>query len=275
MSFDLSAPSGHLVAARDTEPAAVPGHSFRIVADAAGTGGAFSLTEAVSPAGAAVGWHAHDAAVECFYVLEGVYRMNVGGAVHEAGPGDFTLIPRSSPHGFEVVEGEARAVVLFAPAGFETVFRRMPEIFGTPGEPGGPVWDAANRQAATRLLDGPGPGPAALVRPAAAASDAKTTLAETSATGTGLDIALRKDAQAFSAWTPGPDTAAVCVLRGRYRFELPELTLTAGEGEYLALPGDATAAATVRAVALTPDSRALVLSLVDRTHHHRTAEPRP
>jgi quercetin dioxygenase-like cupin family protein len=204
--------------------------------------------------------------------------MNVGGAVHEAGPGDFTLIPRSSPHGFEVVEGEARAVVLFAPAGFETVFRRMPEIFGTPGEPGGPgvgTSQPAGPSPACSTGRGRVPRPSLAALPGAL--DAKISrLADANATGTGLDIALRKDAQAFSAWTPGPDTAAVCVLRGRYRFELPELTLTAGEGEYLALPSAATAATTARAVALTPDSRALVLRLVDRPlQHDRATEPRP
>ena len=128
MSFDLSAPGAHLLAARDVGAAEVPGHSFRVVADGVGTGGAYSLTEATSPAGAGVPFHVHDRAVECFYVLDGRYRLTVSGAEHEAGPGDFLLIPRGAPHGFEVLEGEARALVLFAPAGFEQVFRRMPRF---------------------------------------------------------------------------------------------------------------------------------------------------
>jgi quercetin dioxygenase-like cupin family protein len=257
MTLDLNEASGRVVAARDIEPVDVPGHSFRIVADGAGTRGAFSVTEATSPAGAAVGWHAHDGAVECFFVVEGRYRMNVSGAVHEVGPGGFSLVPRGAPHGFEVVEGTARALVLFAPAGFEAIFRRMPEIFGTPGEPG-PVWELANRQAATRLLDGPGPGPAGLVRPAARSGVASATLADSAATGTPLDIALRQDAHVGSAWSADPHVTAVCVVAGRYRFELPGRTLTVAAGEYLALP---RADAAPRAMALAPDSRALLLRL--------------
>jgi len=89
---------------------------------------------------AAVGPHVHDAAVECFYVVEGSYRITVSGADHEITPGGFALVPRGAPHQFEVTGGqEGRTVVVFAPAGFESVFRKMPEISGTPGEPG-PLW---------------------------------------------------------------------------------------------------------------------------------------
>jgi len=259
MTFDLRASAARLIAARDVVAAEAPGHSFRVVADGSGTGGAYSLTEATSPAGAGVPFHAHDSAVECFYVLDGRYRLTVSGARHEAGPGDFLLIPRGAPHGFEVLEGEARALVLFAPAGFEEVFRRMPEIFGTPGEPG-PVWEQANRRAETRLLDGPGPGPAALARAAVAPSAGITGLAGPDATATGLDIGVRHDPHTGAAWSPGRTVTAVCVLRGRYRLELPDQTLTAGAGDYVCLPRETVPP---RVVALAPDSRALVLSLTD------------
>lgn len=123
------------VAARDVTPAVVPGHSFRIVARGADTSGAYSVTEATSPLGAGVPVHAHDGTVECFYVLGGRYRFTVSGRTDEVGAGGFALIPRGASHRFEVADGEARAVVLFVPAGFEEVFRRMPAIFGTPASP--------------------------------------------------------------------------------------------------------------------------------------------
>jgi quercetin dioxygenase-like cupin family protein len=257
MSFDLSAQGTRLIAARDVDPARAPGHSFRVVADGAVTGGAYSLTEATSPAGAGVPFHAHDRAVECFYVLDGRYRLTVSGAEHEAGPGDFLLIPRGAPHGFKVLEGEARALVLFAPAGFEEVFRRMPEIFGTPGEPG-PVWEQANRNAGTRLLGGRGYGPAALVRGAVTPAAGISRLAGSNATATGLDITLRHDPGAGAAWSAEPTVATVCVLAGRYRLELPDQTLTAEAGDYIFLP---RAAVPPRVAALAPDSRALLLSM--------------
>ena len=156
MTFESTAPAMWVAAARDIPPVAVPDHSFRIVADAASTGGAYSLTEATSPGGAGVPPHAHDNAVECFYVLNGTYRLTVSGATHETGPGGFVLVPRGAPHQFEVLsEDGGRAVVVFAPAGFESVFRWMPSVFGVPGEPG-PIWSWFNAQHGTRLLDAPG-----------------------------------------------------------------------------------------------------------------------
>jgi quercetin dioxygenase-like cupin family protein len=259
VTFDLSAPGPRLVAARDVDPAQAPGHCFRVVADGAGTGGAYSLTEATSPAGAGVPFHAHDDAVECFYVLDGRYRLTVSGAEHVAGPGDFLLVPRGAPHGFEVLEGEAQALVLFAPAGFEEVFRRMPEIFGTPGEPG-PVWEQANRGAGTRLLDAPGDGPGALVSSAATRAAGISRLAGPSATATGLDIAVRHDPRVGAAWSPEATMTAVCVLAGRYRLELPDQTLTAGAGDYICFP---RATVPLWVIARAPDSTALLLSLPD------------
>ena len=259
MTFDLSAPDARRIAARDVAPAEIPGHRFHIVADAAATGGAYSVTEAASPAGAAVPFHVHDRAVESFYVLDGRYRLTVSGEDHEVGPGGFLLVPRGASHGFEVLEGAARAVVLFAPAGFEEVFRRMPEIFGTPGEPG-PLWEEANRAADTRLLDGPGPGPAAVTSAALAPAAATAPLAGPRSTETGLGIALRYDTRAGAAWSPDGTLTAVCVLSGRYRVELPDQTLHADAGDYLSLPRKT---ASPRIVALVPGSRALLLSLTD------------
>lgn len=252
------------VAARDVAPAVVPGHSFRIVASGAGTGGAYSLTEATSPQGAAVPPHAHDDAVECFYVLDGLYRLTVGGRTDEVGPGGFALVPRGAAHRFEVLRGEARAVVLFAPAGFEEVFRRMPEIFGTPGEPG-PLWEQANADARTRLLSEPAAGAPALIRVPGTpgAPDGLAVLADRAATRTRLSIALRTDPRTGTSWPAAPSTVAAYVLAGRYRFERGGAALTLGAGEYLPLPpatpGPDPAPVPVRLVSLAADSRVLLL----------------
>jgi quercetin dioxygenase-like cupin family protein len=69
-------------------------------------------------------------------VLAGDYLLTVSGRTYEVGAGGFALVPRGAPHRFTIVgEHTARAVVVFAPAGFEEVFRQMPDIFGSPGEP--------------------------------------------------------------------------------------------------------------------------------------------
>jgi len=262
MTFQAAWPA---ITAAEVPPAEIPGHAFRILADGGRTGGAYSLTEATSPRGAAVGWHAHDTAVECFYVTQGRYRLTVSGAGHDLGPGDFSLVPPAAPHGFEVLEGDARALVLFAPAGFETVFRRMPEIFGTPGEPG-PIFEAANRAAATRLLDRCGPGPAALVRPAGGpaspaspASPGETVLAEPADTRTRLRVVLRQDAAAGGGWRFDPSATTVVAVSGGYLIDLPGRSGTLRPGQMLAartVPGE-----TATARALEAGSRALLLHL--------------
>jgi mannose-6-phosphate isomerase-like protein (cupin superfamily) len=257
-----------VVAARDVAAAEIPGHSFRIVADAGNTGGAFSLTEATSPAGAAVGPHVHDTAIECFYVVEGSYRIAVSGADHEIMPGGFAMVPRGASHQFEVTGGQAgRAVVMFAPAGFESVFRRMPAIFGTPGEPG-PLWQRLNEEFSTRLLPEtvppvtrPSSGPPALVSTGVPANgkvrnaDGGTTLADAAATRAGLTIALRSDTHPGSAWILPSAITAVWVVAGGYRFEAPSGSADIGAGEYAWL----REAAPCRAISLRPCSRALYL----------------
>lgn len=258
------APRLHRVSARDVEPAEVPGHAFRVMADAASTGGAYSLTEATSPVGALVPPHAHDNSVECFFILDGEYRLTVGGETRIAQPGDFHLVPRGAQHHFEVVGDQfGRAVVLFTPAGFETVFRRMPEIFGTTGEPG-PLWRQLNAQFATRLLhDEPNPPswPRAVVVPGSLGGAAGSVpLATPGITGTPLGIFLRSDPGADAAWDLPADTTALWVVAGRYRVELPDCSVTLADGDYLTLDD----AARARAIALVPASQALFLRLRDQ-----------
>jgi quercetin dioxygenase-like cupin family protein len=269
MSFDCGAPAMRAIAARDIEAAEIPGHSFRIVADGVSTGGAFSMTEATSPPGAAVGRHAHDGAVECFYVVEGSYLITVSGADHKITPGGFALVPRGAPHQFEVTsEGSGRAVVLFAPAGFESVFRKMPEIFGTPGEPG-PLFQRLNEEFSTRLLPEQQPlsGPPALVSPGrdvgqAGKANRATILADSITTGTGLIIALRSDRHPGSAWMPAR-VSAVWVVSGGYRFEAPSGRTEVGTGEYAWL----REASPYRAISLRPRSKALYVITPAENHH--------
>jgi len=209
--------------------------------------------------GAGVPPHAHDGCVECFYVLAGQYRLTVSGTTHEASPGGFVVVPRGAPHQFEVVGAdEARAIVIFTPAGFEEAFRRMPEIFGTPGEPG-PLWESVNRSLDTRLL-GPADrqgAQAITAAPAQLAVDAAslTTLGTPEMTRTPLAISLNSGLRG-SRWHIDPAVAALWVVAGGYRIDLDEGSVIASEGELVSF---ATSAG-VTGTALAPTNQALVLT---------------
>jgi hypothetical protein len=138
------------------------------------------------------------------------------------------------------------------------VFRKMPEIFGTPGEPG-PLWQRLNEDFTTRLLAAEDPlsGPPALVssdRGTGQAGD--TVLADSTGTCTGLTIALRSDRHPGSAWTLPALVSAAWIISGGYRFEAPSVSAEVGAGEYTWLHD----ARPCRAISLRPGSRALYLT---------------
>ncbi len=244
-------------------PVMVPGHTFRILADASTTDGRFSLTEAVSPAGAFVGRHVHDDAVECFYVLEGEYDFNVSGVKRVVGPGSFALIPRGAPHEWQVAGAKrARTVVMFLPAGFESLFRLMPKIFALPGEPGGPVWDEENLKVGTRVLNpalpmpgGPAPLIVAPTLPKSSDESCITALADSTQTSVDLRISHRSDVGAIEQ-TELSDVVAAWIISGRYRIELPHESVTVSSRDYVQLPVGVPA----KIIPLAPRSSALVLS---------------
>jgi quercetin dioxygenase-like cupin family protein len=101
------------------------GHQFLMKVLPEHSGGSFSLTEAVIPAGKGAGLHIHDAAEECWYVLDGDYRFTIGGKEIAAGPGSVVLVPRGTPHGLVVGEKGGRHLTIFAPAGCELAFREI------------------------------------------------------------------------------------------------------------------------------------------------------
>jgi quercetin dioxygenase-like cupin family protein len=245
-----------VVSAASVAEAAVPGHAFRVLADAGSTGGRYSLTEAASPVGAGVPPHIHRSAVECFYVLDGAYRLTVSGQAHEAGPGGFLLVPQGAAHQFEVTGGPlARALVIFSPAGFEQCFRAMPEIFGTPGEPG-PLWERANRDQDTTLLAPGTPHPAgpAAVTAAAGQPGSVALLAGPAQTPAGLAVIVRRLPRGH-AWLADQGSAA-WVLTGALRVEGAAGDVTARTGQLVTL---GCAALPTRVVALTA-ATLLVLS---------------
>ncbi|MGH2896767.1 MAG: quercetin 2,3-dioxygenase [Solirubrobacteraceae bacterium] len=95
------------------------------------TGGAYTLLEAVAPAGSGPPLHVHHREDEGFWVLEGTLSIRCGEETFTAGPGSYTFLPRGVPHAF-VVEGDTQARVLSmaTPGGLEGFFATV----GRPAE---------------------------------------------------------------------------------------------------------------------------------------------
>lgn len=97
------------------------------LAEGKDTDGRFSLGEGLAPKGAEPPPHTHTREDEAYYILEGELVFHVGGQTIEAKAGDYVWLPRGIEHSFELKSSQARALVLFAPAGLEEVFKQLGE----------------------------------------------------------------------------------------------------------------------------------------------------
>ena len=100
---------------------------WSILADAASTGGSYSVFETELPQGLADRPHIHDHADEAYYVLDGELAFLVDDEVLELHKGSFIFIPRGSVHAFRVTSGTACFLNLHTAPGYERVIR----AFGT------------------------------------------------------------------------------------------------------------------------------------------------
>ena len=106
-----------------------------LLAEGKDTDGRFSLGEGLAPKGADPPPHTHTREDEAFYLLEGEITFRVGGQTIEAGPGDYVWLPRGIEHSFEVKTSQARALVLYTPAGIEEAFKQLGEPARSPTLP--------------------------------------------------------------------------------------------------------------------------------------------
>jgi quercetin dioxygenase-like cupin family protein len=84
------------------------------------TNGGFGLIESYDmPVGFGTPYHVHHREDEAFYVLEGEFAVVLDGKWKIVGAGEYVFGPREIPHGFQVVSGPARLLLLCSPAGFE------------------------------------------------------------------------------------------------------------------------------------------------------------
>lgn len=81
--------------------------------------------------------HIHHRQDEWFYVVHGLYVVEVGGERFEIGSGDSVLAPRGVPHVWaHVGEGTGRMLIGFQPAGeMEAFFSKATQLDGIPPGP--------------------------------------------------------------------------------------------------------------------------------------------
>jgi quercetin dioxygenase-like cupin family protein len=96
----------------------VPSSIITFLAVGADTGGSFSLFEArVAPQqGAPFHQHSDD---EAFLVLEGTFQFQIAEQCLQRGKGEFTFVPRNTPHTFLNLNAdtEGRLLIITLPAG--------------------------------------------------------------------------------------------------------------------------------------------------------------
>ena len=101
------------------------GFAMSLKASGEGTAGAFSLLEAVEPAGFGPPMHIHHDAAEAFYILEGEYRVFVEEREFVCPAGSFIYIPAGLVHGFRVGAVASRKLNLYTPAAMVGYFDEL------------------------------------------------------------------------------------------------------------------------------------------------------
>src|SRR4051794_33788832 len=123
------------------------GDTYSVKATAGPTGGSLALLEASIPPGCGPPPHVHGGEDEALYVLAGQLEVSGGAEAFVARAGDFVFIPRATPHSFRNVSVDAaRALIVFAPAGFERFFQEA-GFAARPAEQAPPVSDQHLRRA--------------------------------------------------------------------------------------------------------------------------------
>lgn len=126
ISTPMHSPPPVAAGAEDTRPERIwiVGDTMTLKATGAETDGRLLVLENLTTPGGGPPLHIHRNEDESFFVLDGRFEIVVGERVVEALPGDFTYVPRGTPHRFtNVSEEPARILIWFSPAGLEGFFR--------------------------------------------------------------------------------------------------------------------------------------------------------
>ena len=99
-----------------------------VKADAAATGGSFSLLEAAEPPGFGPPMHTHEDAGEAFYVLEGEYLIFMEDREYRCPAGSFVFIPAGLVHGVRVGMVPSRKLNIYSPAAMVGYFDDLASV---------------------------------------------------------------------------------------------------------------------------------------------------
>jgi quercetin dioxygenase-like cupin family protein len=127
------------------------------------TGGAFSMTYQIAPAGHATPYHLHHVEDEAFYVLDGEYTFICDGVKTVLGPGGYIFLPRGIPHGIRVSSSVPATMLILATPG--SGFVGMMEEMAEPAaervlpEPRQPDFEKLSRLCSKYQIDILGPLP--------------------------------------------------------------------------------------------------------------------
>lgn len=103
----------------------------------ADTGGRYSLIEyEAGPEFTGPAPHIHLEMEESFYVVDGVFNVQVGDEVVRAPAGTFVLIPRGTVHTFaNPLPTPSKFLIIVSPAGFEHYFEELAPLVEEHGYP--------------------------------------------------------------------------------------------------------------------------------------------
>ena len=137
---------------------------WTMLADAADTGGRWSMMEQLLPRGSGPPPHKHVWSDETFYVLDGTITFLLEDEIKTASAGAFISIARNTRHAFRVDSDTARFLNGYTPASMEAMVvelgRRTQERTLPPGEvaaPSGPMPEELLARYGLVWLAGPDP----------------------------------------------------------------------------------------------------------------------
>lgn len=121
-----------IVAVNTNELEAFPYDAGKVkfIASSEDTNGAWAVAELTEKPCYKTTWHRHDDLEEAYYVLEGVWTVQLADNVYEFPAGSYVLIPRGMPHGQgNFTDKPVRLLLTVTPGGFERFFGDRVELF--------------------------------------------------------------------------------------------------------------------------------------------------